>query len=281
MGLDIDDFYVERIHRLGSLRRARAISQTPRRPIIVAFGQYRNTNTILETAYMLRGSDFSVSRDLPKEILNARKNLMPKYKQQKQNRGNKVTLEYPAKLIVNGQVIADGFPDWHRYMQTDRYDMLKPNNAQATVQTSTEHDLETRQNTNSQFREANVGEQRPPPPHYQPTPQPQPQPQFRPTTTPDNTPGPIQNVNMTNQVRPAVSRTYAQTAQPPSHDVAVTSLAPPQAAASNIPRYTNAGNQASNGQQVDSNHHGPTNNMNNQDGARVNGTHVQPSYRQL
>ena len=82
MGLDIDDFYIERIHRLGSLRRARAISQTPRRPIIVAFGQYRNTNTILETAYMLRGSDFSVSRDLPKEILNARKNLMPQYKQQ-------------------------------------------------------------------------------------------------------------------------------------------------------------------------------------------------------
>ena len=69
------------------------------------------------------------------------------------------TLEYPAKLIVNGQVIADGFPDLHRYMQTDRYEMLKPNNAQATAPTSTEHDLENRQNTNSQFREANVEEQ--------------------------------------------------------------------------------------------------------------------------
>ena len=33
MGLDIDEFYVERIHRLGSLRRARAVSQTPRRTL--------------------------------------------------------------------------------------------------------------------------------------------------------------------------------------------------------------------------------------------------------
>ena len=162
------------------------------------------------------------------------------------------------------------------YRTLHLYRYIKPNNAQATAQTSTEHDLETRQNTNSQFREANVGEQIPPPPHYQPTPQPQPQPQpqYRPATTPDNTPGPIQNVNMTNHVRPAVSRTYAQTAQPPSHDVAVSSLAPPEAAASNIPSNTNAGNQSSSGQQVDSDHHGPTNNMNNQDGARVNGTHV-------
>ena len=100
-----------------------------------------------------------MSGDLPKEILSARKSLIPQYKQQKQVRGNKGTLEYPAKLIVNGQVIADGFPDLHRYMQTDRYEMLKPNNAQATAPTSTEHDLENRQNTNSQFREANVEEQ--------------------------------------------------------------------------------------------------------------------------
>ena len=174
---------------MGSLRRARAVSQTLHRPIIVAFGQYRNTNTILETAYMLRGSDFSVSLDLPKEILNARKNLMPQYKQQQQIRGNKVTLEYPAKLIVNGQVIADGFPDWHRYMQTDRYEMLKPNNAQATAQKSMEYDLENRQNTNSQFREANVGEQRPPHPVISQHPNPSPSIDLQPHQT--THPGPF------------------------------------------------------------------------------------------
>ena len=110
MGLDIDDFYVERIHRLGSLSRARAVSQTPRRPTIVAFGQYRNTNTILETAYMLMGSDFSVSRDLPKEILNARKNLMPQYKQQKQIRGNEVTLDHVKSFITSELGLCDNLP---------------------------------------------------------------------------------------------------------------------------------------------------------------------------
>ena len=114
MGLDIDDFYIERIHRLGSLRRAKARSQTPRRPIIVAFGQYSNTETILQTAYMLRGSTFSVSRDFPKEIVNVRRSLLPQYKEQKQIRGNRVSMEYPAKIIVNSKVIADGFPDWYQ-----------------------------------------------------------------------------------------------------------------------------------------------------------------------
>ena len=100
MGLDLDDFYVDRIHRLGSLHRAkqRNANQNPRRPIIVAFNNYSSTEIIMETAYMLKGTHFSVTRDYPKEIVEARKGLMPLYREQRQIRGNKVSLEFPAKL---------------------------------------------------------------------------------------------------------------------------------------------------------------------------------------
>ena len=107
MGLDIDDFISREStgwdHFTGQGRLVV-------RPTIVAFGQYRNTNTILETAYMLRGSEFSVSRDLPKEILNARKNLMPQYKQQKQIRGNEVTLDHEKSFITSELGLCDNLP---------------------------------------------------------------------------------------------------------------------------------------------------------------------------
>ncbi|MCG8045177.1 MAG: hypothetical protein JAY66_05770 [Candidatus Thiodiazotropha taylori] len=124
MCLDIDDYYIDRIHRLGSLYRAKQRSPDPRRPIIVAFGMYKYTQTILEAAYMLRGTKYSVSRDFPQEIVKARKNLMPLYKQQRLIRGNKVSLEYPAKVVVNGKTVADAFPDWYSVIKQDRCEII-------------------------------------------------------------------------------------------------------------------------------------------------------------
>ena len=63
----------------------------------------------METAYMLKVTHFSVTRDYSKEIVEARKGLMPLYREQRQIRGNKVSLEFPAKLVVNGKIIADAF----------------------------------------------------------------------------------------------------------------------------------------------------------------------------
>lgn len=124
MGLDMDNFYVESAHRLGSLFKARQRSQTPKRPIIVTFSQFSSIDIILDTAYMLKGTNFAVTRDYPKEIVTARRNLMPQYKEQRQFRGNKVTIEFPAKLVVNGKTIADGFPDWYSVIQMDRCAIL-------------------------------------------------------------------------------------------------------------------------------------------------------------
>ena len=67
MGLDADDFYIERVHRLGSVQRARQRRDDPnqviRRPIIVSFYEQSNTETVMNSAYMLRGTNF-LSREI-------------------------------------------------------------------------------------------------------------------------------------------------------------------------------------------------------------------------
>ena len=45
---------------------------------------------------------------------------MPRVKTERQNARNKVSIEYPAKILVNGRVIADEFPDWHYTLGQDR-----------------------------------------------------------------------------------------------------------------------------------------------------------------
>ena len=123
MGLDSDDFIMDRFHRLGSFHKAkqRQGTDTPTRPVIVAFQEYRYIERILDTAYMLKGSGFSVTKDYPKEIVAARQRLLPLFKAERQNRNNKVSLEYPARLVVNGRVIKDEFPDWYQVLEYDRY----------------------------------------------------------------------------------------------------------------------------------------------------------------
>ena len=127
MSIDIDDLCIERLHRLGSFQKTRQRVTDPnepvRRPIIVAFNDTRSLNRVLDNAHMLRGKPFSVTRDYPLEIVKARRTLMPQYIKEKQNRQNKVSNEYPARLIVNGKTVSDAFPDWYTVLQQDRYEI--------------------------------------------------------------------------------------------------------------------------------------------------------------
>ena len=109
--MDIDDLDTERVHRLGNLHKAGLKSDTLKRPIIAAFYEYRHTEIVLNASYMLRKTSFSVSRDYPEELVSARQRLIPQFKMERQNRNNKVSTVYPAKLVVNGRVIADELPD--------------------------------------------------------------------------------------------------------------------------------------------------------------------------
>ena len=55
MGIDSDDFIMDRFHRLGSFHKAkqRQMTDTPTRHVIVAFQEYRYIGRILDAAYIL------------------------------------------------------------------------------------------------------------------------------------------------------------------------------------------------------------------------------------
>ena len=116
LGID-RDMYMERAHRLGKLK----LDVT--RPIIVAFRDFQDTDSIMNNTRKLAGTLFSVNRDDPSEIVEARRALYPMYKDYRsQNKYNKVSIQYPAKLVVNGEVKHDMFPDWSTIMSGYRVD---------------------------------------------------------------------------------------------------------------------------------------------------------------
>ena len=110
-----DELAIDRAHRLGKYKPGLT------RPIIVEVRDYPATEQILSSARELAGMRFGVSRDYPLEITNARKQLWPKYKELKSKypRGW-VKLAFPAKLVVNGQVKEDLFPEWSDIIYTPR-----------------------------------------------------------------------------------------------------------------------------------------------------------------
>ena len=48
---------------------------------------------------------------------------MPEFLKEQQNKSNKVSMEYPARLVINGKTVMDEFPDWHAVLQQDRYQL--------------------------------------------------------------------------------------------------------------------------------------------------------------
>lgn len=131
LGLD-SNMYIQRAHRLGgrqtrgrsgSVKGGAAQARQPLkpRPIIACFRDYQDLETIIANAYKLKDTDFSIHRDFPKEIVNARSELWPMYKSEKQNNPRaKVSIGFPAKLVVNGLVIANKFPDWYDILRGTR-----------------------------------------------------------------------------------------------------------------------------------------------------------------
>ena len=117
-----DSTWIERAHRLGRYDRTRAA-----RPIIVAFSCYRHIESIMANVNRLRGTDFSVNRDLPAEITRARKILWPKLKQIRQdNPLSKAMIVFPAKIILDGRVVDDMFPEWENTLRGSRIDASHP-----------------------------------------------------------------------------------------------------------------------------------------------------------
>ena len=77
---------------------------------------------------LLKDIEYSISRDYPLEITRARKTLWPDFKcANTQNPSAKVSIGYPAKIIVNGVVMLDLFPEWDNIIYGSRIDILAKN----------------------------------------------------------------------------------------------------------------------------------------------------------
>ena len=117
LDLNADTMYLARAHRLGPRRR----DQNQRRPIIVNFRDFCDVQTVMTRAYMLKNTPFSIDYDFPREITEARKRLWAELKTIKsQNPRVKYQIVYPAKLIVDGKLIKDEFPDWNETINASR-----------------------------------------------------------------------------------------------------------------------------------------------------------------
>ena len=113
LSLDSDRMFLVRAHRLGARRRGIRPFEPQKRPLIVAFRDYNDTVEILSYTKRLKGTLFSVDRDYPREIYDARKRLWPLLKENRnQHPKADVNIQYPARLMVDKVVIRDEFPDW-------------------------------------------------------------------------------------------------------------------------------------------------------------------------
>jgi hypothetical protein len=112
--IDTSEMYIERAHRLGTLYNPKyRNTDDPKRPLIVKFKYYTDTEIVMQKAYKLRGTKFGVDRDYPKEIANARKSLYNSL-EAKQARQDKVKMyiKFPAKLFIKVVMVKDMFPEW-------------------------------------------------------------------------------------------------------------------------------------------------------------------------
>lgn len=130
--LNINDVCIQRAHRLGSLRpagrRPGYITSRNHRPIIVCFRDYKDVVRILGNAYKLRDTNYGINRDYPPEIVNARSKLWADYKSEKakqRRREGSVYIGFPAKLVVEGKVVRDEFPDWKDILRGSRVNSQK------------------------------------------------------------------------------------------------------------------------------------------------------------
>ena len=80
------------------------------RPVIAGFRDFKCKQDILFSSSCLKGSPFAI----PAEIRTARGKLWDDFKNAK-SQNLRARIVYPAKLVVDGRVVRDMFPEWGRW----------------------------------------------------------------------------------------------------------------------------------------------------------------------
>ena len=95
---DIDEISIGRVHRLGKQNASDGKPQ----PIIAKFTFHKNKQFILSNACTLAGTDFRISQDFPREMVEIRRGLVNVLKEEKK-RGRNAKLIYE-KLCIDGRL---------------------------------------------------------------------------------------------------------------------------------------------------------------------------------
>ena len=121
LDITINEEDINRAHRV------RRYDSRKKRPLIAGFQSYSLVESVMKEGHLLKETDLSISRDYPLEITRARKTLWPEYKRVKtQNPLAKVSIAFPAKIVVDGVVTLDLFPEWDDIIYGSRIDIRHP-----------------------------------------------------------------------------------------------------------------------------------------------------------
>ena len=98
--------FIQRAHRLGTPKPGK------KRPIIACFRDFPEVNDILSRGKKLQNTGLGMARDLPAELRLAQAKLQP-LRREARSKGKLVKVVYPAKIIIDGKMTKDLFPDWN------------------------------------------------------------------------------------------------------------------------------------------------------------------------
>jgi hypothetical protein len=109
----VNGIMLQRTHRLGRKRRGVAPNGRPwgPRPIIACFRDFPTRQHIRSKGKLLKGTKHYIHEDLPLEIRSARGQLWDEYSRARADK-LKASIVFPAKLVVEGHVVRDLFPNW-------------------------------------------------------------------------------------------------------------------------------------------------------------------------
>ena len=119
LGLDDEELYIIFARRLGPIDNGRR--HVRKRPILCTFSHYSEVDLVMSETRRLRNTGYAVDRDYPPEIAAARKKLWPDVKQRRSaaSSSDSIQLKFPAKIVVNGQVVRDEFPHWQETIKSN------------------------------------------------------------------------------------------------------------------------------------------------------------------
>lgn len=100
---DAFDIEFQRVHRIGTFNS----EATKPRQIIARFLRYPDRERVLRNARKLKGKHFGISADFPKEIVDRRKELLPKFfAAKKAGKSAYFSRAEPDKLFIDGRLIS-------------------------------------------------------------------------------------------------------------------------------------------------------------------------------